>query len=214
MVVADGQFWSSATMLNFRNERTFTRMKNRTLSNSKRCEGNSREVATMKLDKTFLIAVMLFILMSCSSIFALTIETQFIGGAAPRNAVGGGNLTDLVNAAARIWESSYSDPSVLTIYYGWGSSTSEAATHTLLTQGGNPNRESAGMILFDNSGNTVFFLDPTPYLNEEYQGKTEEYQTFGGKEINVASSNLRQSKRRKMSIYYRLRCMKSVMRSE
>jgi len=69
----------------------------------------------MKLDKTFLIAVMLFILMSCSSIFALTIETQFIGGAAPRNAVGGGNLTDLVNAAARIWESSYSDTSVLTI---------------------------------------------------------------------------------------------------
>jgi hypothetical protein len=116
---------------------------------------------------------------------AVTIDARFIGGAAPANTAGGGNLSDIVNAAARMWESVYSDPGVLTLYYGWAS-IGDAGTHSLLSQGGYPNRETSGMILFDNSGAVLFFLDPTPYANEEYRRYTEESQNLGGGPVNVA----------------------------
>jgi len=116
---------------------------------------------------------------------ALTLDTHFIGGAAPANAAGGGNLSDIVNAAARMWESAYSDSAVITLYYGWAP-TGDAGTHTLLVQGGDPNREVSGMILFDNSGTPIFYLDPTPYSNEEYLRFTEESQNLGGGPVNVA----------------------------
>jgi hypothetical protein len=116
---------------------------------------------------------------------ALTIETHFIGGEAPANVVGKGNLNDIVNAAARIWESVYSDSITLMLYYGWAD-TGNAGTHSLSTQGGAPNREISGTILFDNSGAASFFLDETPYLNEEYRKITEESQDLGGGYINAA----------------------------
>jgi hypothetical protein len=115
---------------------------------------------------------------------ALTIVTRSVGGATPANASGGGNLDDIMSAAARIWESAYSDPLVLTIYYGWGQS-GDAGTHTLqeVDSGG---REISGLILFDNSGGTLFYLDPTPTVNEEYRRRTEEYQDLGDGFVNVA----------------------------
>jgi hypothetical protein len=116
---------------------------------------------------------------------ALTIETHFIGGEAPVNVVGKGNLNDIVNAAARIWESVYSDSTTLTLYYGWAD-TGNAGTHSLSTQGGTPNREVSGTILLDNSGAASFYLDETPYLNEEYRKITEESQDLGGGDINAA----------------------------
>lgn len=130
------------------------------------------------------LAVMLLLAMA-SGASAVTIETHFIGGRGPSNAVGGGNLNDIVRAAAHMWEAAYADPVTLTIYYGWGPST-DAGTHTLLTQGYSPNREVSGLIIFDNSGSTRFYLDPTPYTNEEYRGRTDEYQDLGGGLMNVA----------------------------
>lgn len=132
-----------------------------------------------------LIAAFLFLVVCVPVSPALTIETRFIGGAAPANAAGGGNLPDLVNAAARMWESVYSDASYLTLYYGWAP-TGDAGIHTLLTQGGNPNRETSGMILFDNSGSAIFYMDPTPYANEEYRRFTESSQNLGAGDVNVA----------------------------
>ena len=119
------------------------------------------------------------------SVSAVTISTHFIGGAAPANAVGGGNLTEIVNAAAHIWESAYSDPITITIYYGWAE-TGDAAIHSIIDRGEYSNREIAGMILFDNSGSAPFYLDATPNSNEEYQQRTEEYQDLGGGPVNVA----------------------------
>jgi hypothetical protein len=116
---------------------------------------------------------------------ALTVVTYFVGGNPPANAVGGGNLTDIVNEAARMWESVYSDPVTITLRYGWAP-VGDAGTHTLLEQGGTPNREITGIILFDNSGAAAFFLDPTPNANEEYRRRTEEYQDLGGGFVNVA----------------------------
>jgi hypothetical protein len=116
---------------------------------------------------------------------ALTINTQFVGGNPPANAVGGGNIEDIVNAAAHMWESVYSDSITITLYYGWAPDDN-AGTHTLITQGGTPNRELCGRILFDNSGAVPFYLDPTPYSNDEYARFTEESQNLGGGYLNVA----------------------------
>lgn len=116
---------------------------------------------------------------------AITIVTHFIGGTAPSNAAGGGNLVDVFEAAARRWESAYGDSFTVTLYYGWAAA-GDSGTHTLVEQGGGYNREVVGTILFDNSGSVPFFLDPTPDADEEYRRRTEEYQDLGNGLINVA----------------------------
>lgn len=116
---------------------------------------------------------------------ALTVHTNYIGGNPPANTSGGGNLVDIMNAAARIWEAAYSDQATITLHFGWAP-VGDAGTHTLIEQGGSPNREITGVILFDNSGAASFYLDPTPDSNEEYLRRTDEYQNLGGGFINVA----------------------------
>ena len=136
-----------------------------------------------RIPKILLLLLCLYV----PSASAVTISTHFVGGAAPANAVGGGNLTEIVNAAAHIWESAYSDPIPITIYYGWAE-TGDAAIHSIIDQGeySYSNREISGMILFYNSGSVSFYLDATPNSNEEYQQSTEEYQDLGGGPVNVA----------------------------
>jgi len=115
----------------------------------------------------------------------IIINTAFIGGAPPPNTAGGGDLIEIVNAAARMWESAYYAPITITLNFGWAP-VGDAGTHTLIEQGGYPNREITGLILFDNSGSVSFYLDPTPDSNEEYKRRTEEYQDLGGGFVNVA----------------------------
>jgi hypothetical protein len=134
-----------------------------------------------KIILTVLIATCL---LPCRAL-SLTLITHYIGGNAPADVTGGGSLSDIVNAAARIWESAYSDPATVTIYFGWAP-TGDAGTHSLLEQGGIPTREIAGLILFDNSGAARFYLDPTPDQNEEYQSRTDHYQDLGGGRVNAA----------------------------
>jgi hypothetical protein len=138
----------------------------------------------MRVYKQIFLAVLFFLFIGASNAPAVTIETCFIGGVVPDNAVGGGNLDDIVNTAARIWESAYADSITITLYYGWAP-IGDAGNHTLLVQGDNPNREITGRILFDNSGASLFYLDPTPNLNEEYRRLTEEYEDLGAGRINV-----------------------------
>lgn len=126
----------------------------------------------------------LFLGIYVSDASALTIVTRPIGGAAPVNTSGGGNLDEIMGTAARIWESAYLDPMILTIYYGWGQA-GDAGTHTL-QEIDSAGREISGLIIFDNSGSTPFYLDPTPGSNEEYRRRTEEYQDLGNGFINVA----------------------------
>ena len=139
----------------------------------------------MKLCERISVAVLvlLFIYVPCTQ--AITIDTRFIGGVPPVNVAGEGNLHDIVNAAARMWESVYPDSFTITLYYGWGP-IGDAGNHSLLTQGGNPDREISGTILFNNSGSVMYYLDSTPNSNEEYGQYMEESQNLGGGSVNVA----------------------------
>lgn len=139
----------------------------------------------MKTIKTLTLISLAMTFLNVPSASALTVVTNFIGGNAPANAKGSGNIVDVFNAAARMWEAAYPEPGVITISFGWAP-IGDAGNHTLLEQGGAPNRETSGIILFDNSGAAKFFLDPTPYANEEYRRRTEEYQDLGGGFVNVA----------------------------
>ena len=127
----------------------------------------------------------LSVLLHVANAPAVTFVTGFVKGEAPANAAGGGNLADIVSAATRIWESAVADPVTITLYFGWAE-IGEAGNHTIIEQGGFPNREIMGIILFDNSGASSFYLDPTPDSNEEYRRRTDEYQDLGGGFVNVA----------------------------
>jgi hypothetical protein len=162
-------------------KRTLFRMKSDLIANSN-INGVKR---IMRMYPRILLAALVLLFVYVPNMPAITFDIHFIGGTAPANVAGGGNLSDIVNAAARMWESVYSDSTTITLYYGWAP-IGDAGTHTLLAQGGNPNCETSGIILFDNSGSVVFFLDPTPYSNEEYQRFTEESQNLGGGSVNVA----------------------------
>jgi hypothetical protein len=129
--------------------------------------------------------LVVFILFSISESPAMEIVTRFIGGTPPANTAGSGNLADIVDTAARMWESVYEDPVTISLAYGWAH-INEAGNHTALEFNAQKNQEVACLILFDNSGATPFYLDPTPELNEEYQQTDEEYQDLGGGSINVA----------------------------
>jgi hypothetical protein len=139
----------------------------------------------MKAIRQISLMFLVVVALCTPSASALTVVTNFIGGNLPSNAVGGGNLTDIVNAAARMWEAAYPEQFTITIHFGWAP-IGDAGNHTLLEMGGSPSREVAGMILFDNSGSAAFFLDPTPDSSDEYRRRTEQYQDLGGGFINVA----------------------------
>ena len=138
----------------------------------------------MNTSKRILLIAVVFLGIYVLDASALTIVTHSVGGAVPASASGGGNLDEIVSSAARIWEAAYPDTMVLTLYYGWGQSE-DAGTHTL-QEIDSMGREISGLILFDNSDRISFYLDPTPYANEEYRRRTEEYQDLGKGFINVA----------------------------
>lgn len=96
-------------------------------------------------------------------------------------------MVDIFNEAADRWEQVILDPHVLILHFGWAPVGGE--THTLNAQGGMPNRETEGTILFNNDndpGHIHFYLDPTPHLDEEYLTFTESAQDLGGEVVNVA----------------------------
>jgi hypothetical protein len=129
--------------------------------------------------------LLLFLLLTAPGASAITITTSFVGGTAPKNTSGGGNIIEIFNAAARIWEKAYDDSFTLHLYFGWDTLDS-AGTHATLEQSGPFNRETTGIILFDNSENVSFYLDPTPSENDEYQRFSQESQDLGAGFINVA----------------------------
>jgi hypothetical protein len=139
----------------------------------------------MKSAKRVVLSAMFLAWIGVPYVSAFQLVTVFVGGNPPANAAGGGDLMAIVNAAARTWESAYSDDSTLILYVGWGP-VGDAGIHLLLEQGGHPNRETVGVIFFDNSGIVPFYMDPTPESNEEFGRLTAEYQDLGGGFVNVA----------------------------
>ena len=117
---------------------------------------------------------------------AATITLLDFGGAAPANAVGGGDLSAIMQQAASEWAVLYPEPFVLTIAFTWGPLGSGAlAQHQTLAQEGTPNRETIGAITFENNGSSVFFLDSTPWDNSEFTTFTQSTADFGGGEMEV-----------------------------
>ena len=102
-----------------------------------------------------------------------------IAGDAPSNAVGGGNLVDIFNTAADIWEDLIEDDHTVTLNFGWSSLRGKGA-HYLIGAGGTPYRETAASILFDNDESFSWFLDSTPTLSEEYQDLMADTRDLGG----------------------------------
>jgi hypothetical protein len=105
-------------------------------------------------------------------------------GAAPGNTAGGGNLVSIFNTAADWWEQAILDTHTVTINYGWAP-LGILGLHNLQAQGGTPNRETNATIRFDNDGTSVWFMDSTPGLNEEYTTFTESSLDLGGGVINT-----------------------------
>jgi hypothetical protein len=155
------------------------------METEQRANRMASEVKKIRTCMRIVLAALAISILSAVNAPAFTINLQSIGGNLPANAAGEGNLDEIVKAAAHIWESVYTDSVSITLYYGWAP-IGDAGNHTLLTQGDVPNRELYGRILFDNSGSTPFYLDPTPYSNEEYLRFTEESQNLGGGYLNVA----------------------------
>jgi hypothetical protein len=126
---------------------------------------------------------------------AITIIGNFIGaGTLPAGdpiigapvMTGTGTLQSVFTAAASVWEQAIGDPFVVTIAYGWTSlSPGTLGAHSLLSQGGFPNRETFGQIAFDGDGSSLFFADGTPLDNSEYATYTETSQDLGGGSMNV-----------------------------
>jgi len=117
---------------------------------------------------------------------AITIVRNFLGAGAAPTTVGGGNFQTIFNVAADWWEAAILDVHTVTISYDWGAQGGGTlAAHSLLTQGGTPNRETSGRIIFDNDGSTSWFLDPTPLQNEEYSTFTRTTQNLGGGVMNI-----------------------------
>lgn len=118
--------------------------------------------------------------------WALTIVRDLTGGTPPPDAIGGGNLEEVFNAAADQWERVILDPHVLTLRFGW--SAVGGGIHFLTAQGGTLNRETQGTIFFNNdgvAGHFKWYLDPSPRSNDEYRSYRESSQDLGGGPVNV-----------------------------
>lgn len=138
----------------------------------------------MRKIKKMLLITISFLFLSQNNAFALNINSVFIGGEQQPTAVGGGNLISIFNEAAEMWENAIHDDFNLTIYYGWA--PMGGGTHFLLDQGGTPNRETAGLIFFNNANfGHQYYLDSTPWSDEEYQDYNEFSEDLGGGEINT-----------------------------
>lgn len=109
------------------------------------------------------------------------------GGSPPAaNSTGSGNLTTIFNAACDWWEAALvTSPYTLTLTYQWGpQSGGTLAAHSLVSQGGTPNRETAGSITFDNDGTTDWYIDSTPCNHSEYSTYTEGTGNYGAGSMN------------------------------
>ncbi len=94
-----------------------------------------------------------------------------IAGNAHPDVIGGGNLVDIFNATADMWERAILDDHQLTLNFAWGDLTGPvsgaSAVFGKTAEGGTPSRITEGTIIFDNErGN--YYLDPNPNDHTEY----------------------------------------------
>ena len=129
------------------------------------------------------IAFAFLVLMHPIPVSSLTIVRDFQGGTPPDGAVGGGTLEEVFNAAADWWEDAIDDPHEVTIHYSWGDAGSSLAVHRLDAQGGDPNRETEGTIIF--SDKISWYIDSSPDSDSEFLIFTPFFTDLGGGTMNV-----------------------------
>jgi len=99
----------------------------------------------------------------------------------PANAVGGGNLQTVFEAAADWWEYYFQSvtPQTVTIRYGWAPANPGAlASATWFNAASFP----GGDIRFDSDGDS-FFLDPTPLSSEEWTNSQVNLSSYGSRDV-------------------------------
>ena len=133
----------------------------------------------------FVIAMLAWVAPEAS---AIIIHGNFLGGTQQGPSVGGGNIVDIFGAAASTWENAIADPFELVVDYGWGSDA--GGFHFLTAQGGEPNRETRGLILvqsqlFGPGDFVTLFMDPTPTLNEEFLPERQLTQNLGAGDLTI-----------------------------
>jgi hypothetical protein len=174
--------WTNTMMVVNRQRRLFCRWK------------SPVEPASTNSCRTLIAVVSLvFLLSSLGNSFALTIKGNFTGGQPSGPTEGGGNLVDIFEAAARVWEQAIGDDFTIVFDYSWGPQAPGVfgSSHTLLAQGGTLNRETHGRVTFDNevrdAGPDFWsrFLDPSALTNEEFPYFAEHSLDLGGGEINA-----------------------------
>ena len=139
-------------------------------------------------------------LMASTKTEALTIHRNFLDPGTPIpgipdwvagntsvNVAGEGNIIDIFNAAADLWEAAILDNHTVDINFTW-------FDFGLL---GNPNgrgvsgtfqknfRPTMSLVGFNNRDSIAWFLDPTPRQSEEYQQYTETIGNLGGVNLNI-----------------------------
>ena len=151
---------------------------------------DQRQKATSREWGRLSYVVMMVILcfsVNASDANALDIIRHFQGGTPQPTAIGKGNLEAIFHAAADFWEHAIRDDHTLVLKFGWA--PVGGGVHTLNRQEGFPNRETEGIILFNNNtnpNNFQWWLDATPHQSEEFQSYTELTQDLGGGHIVVS----------------------------
>ena len=137
---------------------------------------------------TTLAAVLLLSTFASQSRGDLIIVLNGDSNGRPAEAVGSGNLTDIVRAAADTWEDIFADDTSvsgfeLTINFGWGNlSGSTLGLHQLVSEGlvNGIHREFEANLTFDNTSSPPWFMDSTPLDHSEYVNYNEVSADLGG----------------------------------
>jgi hypothetical protein len=121
----------------------------------------------------------------------LTIELIGDNSGRPAEAIGAGDLSSIIRAAADTWEDIFADDTsidgfVLTVNYTWGDlSGSTLGLHQLVDEGliDGIHRETEANLTFDNTSSPPWFMDSTPLDNSEYANFNESRADLGGGEL-------------------------------
>ncbi len=113
--------------------------------------------------------------------------TQFATNGPGANARGGGNIQDIMDVAANVWENILPGEFTVDIEYGWqnigGSHDIGRHVGRGVRISNNVTRNKGAWIMFD-PGYRNWFLDRTPYDDKEYGSVRENSGTYDGKTIN------------------------------
>lgn len=131
-----------------------------------------------RMGATLLVAVCL----AASPAHAIQIVGDFFGGDAPTLTAGGGDVAQIFDAAAGVWERALPEDHRLDIQFGWVDFPGSTLGNSLaLTVAGG--RTTTALITLDNG--SPWFLDPTPHGASEWSAYEELRFDLGTGELAV-----------------------------